>query len=116
MKCLIFCCKESNTAHDNIWKKKLNHSSIRVKGISVSVSGSGGASDKGQPSIIVSHLWAFVTGSVTLLIPTMLACLQWTGAHQLGSVLVRPLWADCCMIHKAESRQAHSHKKNTQHT
>lgn len=72
-------------------KKNRNHSSVIVKGFSVSVSSSGGAADKGQPSIIVSHLWASVPGSVTLLISIMLACLQWTGAHQLASLLAHRL-------------------------
>lgn len=33
----------------------------------------GQAADKGQPSIAVSHLWVSVSGSITLLISTMLA-------------------------------------------
>lgn len=64
-----------------------NHSSVIVKGIGVSVICSGEAEDKGQPSITVSHSWAFVPGSVRLLIPTMLAHLHGTGAHQLGTEL-----------------------------
>lgn len=48
---------------------------------------SGEAADKGQPSITVSHSWAFVPGSVRLLIPTMLDHLRGTGAHQLGTEL-----------------------------
>lgn len=86
-KILLFVTK-LNTEHDNIvFRRKKNHSSIIVKGISVPVICSGEAADKEQLSITVSHLWAFVPGSVSLLIPTMLAHLQWTGAHQLCTEL-----------------------------
>lgn len=72
------------------------------------VSGSCGAADKGQPSIIVSHLWAAVPGSVTLLISSMLACLQWTGAHQLPSVLARHLCGPTAARHTKESPARHN--------
>lgn len=72
------------------------------------VSGSCGAADKGQPSIIVSHLWAAVPGSVTLLISSMLACLQWTGAHQLASVLARRLCGLTAAWHTKESPARHN--------
>lgn len=78
---------------------------------------SSGAADKGQPSIIVSHLWAFVPGSATLLIPIMLACPQWTGAHQLGSVLAR-LCGPTAAWHTKKNPARHTHTQintNTPH-
>lgn len=55
---------------------------------------------KGQPSIIVSHLWVSVSGSVTRLIATVLACLQWTGAHQLAWVTMSEDW----LLHDTQRR------------
>lgn len=69
-------------------KKKKSHSSIIVKRISVSPRAAPvRRQTKGQPSIIVSHLWAFVPGRVPPLHRTVLDRLQWTGAHQLGPAL-----------------------------
>lgn len=73
---------------------------------SVSVMCCGQAADKGQPSITVSHLWVCVPGSDTLLISTMLAWQQWTGAHQLASALAWSLCRPSAAWHKEESCQA----------
>lgn len=62
----------------------------------------GQAADKGQPSIAVSHLWVSVSGSITLLISTMLAWLQQTEAHQLAWELAHSLCRPSIARHKEE--------------
>lgn len=101
---------DSITVRDDIGEDRKKPQNIHrsLSKDSAFVSGSCGAADKGQPSIIVSHLWAAVPGSVTLLISSMLACLQWTGAHQLASVLARHLCGLTAAQHTKESPARHN--------
>lgn len=76
---------------------------------SVFLSCCGQAADKGQPSITLSHLWVSVPGSVTLLISTMLAQLQWAGAHLLASVLGCSLCRPSAAWHTEEAWKTNTH-------